>query len=139
MADLRSTGYTPLRPLLIEAASVGAPHPRERIFVVAHLDDCGRLHGQAEEHATKRRKPAQLVAGPGGAAFSNGDGPESQGRSFGFGEVLDRGSAWWGVEPDVGRVADGVSNRVDRIKCLGNSVVPQVAQVIAEHVLALAE
>ena len=36
-------------------------------------------------------------------------------------------SAWddWPDEPGVGRVADGVSNRVDRIKCLGNAVVPQ--------------
>lgn len=38
-------------------------------------------------------------------------------------------SAWeaWPDEPDVGRVADGVSNRVDRIKALGNAVVPQQA------------
>lgn len=34
-------------------------------------------------------------------------------------------SGWWTVEPDVGRVAHGVPNRVDRIKCLGNAVVPQ--------------
>ena len=32
---------------------------------------------------------------------------------------------WWSAEPDVGRVADGVPNRVDRIKALGNAVVPQ--------------
>ncbi len=35
------------------------------------------------------------------------------------------GRAQWSVEPDVGRVAHGVSNRVDRLKCLGNAVVPQ--------------
>ena len=36
-------------------------------------------------------------------------------------------AAWdnWPAEPDVGRVAHGVPNRVDRIKCLGNAVVPQ--------------
>ena len=32
---------------------------------------------------------------------------------------------WWAAEPDVGRVAHGVPNRVDRLKCLGNAVVPQ--------------
>lgn len=32
---------------------------------------------------------------------------------------------WWPAEPDVGRVADGVPSRVDRLKCLGNAVVPQ--------------
>ena len=31
----------------------------------------------------------------------------------------------WPAEPDVGRVAHGIPNRVDRIKCLGNAVVPQ--------------
>ena len=34
-------------------------------------------------------------------------------------------SNWWPVEPNVGRVANGVPYRVDRIKCLGNAVVPQ--------------
>jgi len=33
--------------------------------------------------------------------------------------------SWWPVEPSVGRVAHGVPDRVDRLKCLGNAVVPQ--------------
>jgi len=37
---------------------------------------------------------------------------------------------WWDIEPDVGRVAHGVPKRVDRLKCLGNSVVPQIPYVI---------
>ena len=37
---------------------------------------------------------------------------------------------WWSVEPDVGRVANGVPDRVDRLKCLGNAVVPQQAYPI---------
>lgn len=32
---------------------------------------------------------------------------------------------WWPAEPNVGRVANGVPARVDRLKCLGNAVVPQ--------------
>jgi len=43
---------------------------------------------------------------------------------------------WWQVEPDVGRVANGIPNRVDRLKCLGNAVVPQVAEVIGRLVIA---
>jgi DNA (cytosine-5)-methyltransferase 1 len=33
---------------------------------------------------------------------------------------------WWDVEPDVGRVANGVASRVDRLKALGNGIVPAV-------------
>lgn len=38
-----------------------------------------------------------------------------------------RGETWWTVEPSVGRVADGVAARVDRLKALGNGQVPAVA------------
>ena len=41
----------------------------------------------------------------------------------------------WPAEPCVGRVADGVPNRVDRIKGLGNAVVPQLIQAIGELVI----
>jgi DNA (cytosine-5)-methyltransferase 1 len=41
----------------------------------------------------------------------------------------------WAVEPDVGRVAYGVSSRVDRLKCLGNAVVPQVAEYIGRLIM----
>ena len=41
----------------------------------------------------------------------------------------------WAVEPNVGRVADGVPARVDRLKCLGNSIVPQVANWLAKRIL----
>ena len=37
---------------------------------------------------------------------------------------------WWAVEPDVGRMATGIPHRVDRLKCLGNAVVPQQAYPI---------
>ena len=37
---------------------------------------------------------------------------------------------WWEAEPDVGRVADGVPARVDRLRCLGNAVVPAQAYPI---------
>ena len=41
----------------------------------------------------------------------------------------------WSVEPNVGRVAYGVPNRVDRLKSLGNAVVPQVAEYIGRCIL----
>ncbi|MCJ7828756.1 MAG: DNA cytosine methyltransferase [Dehalococcoidia bacterium] len=41
---------------------------------------------------------------------------------------------WWAVEPAMGRVADGVPNRVDRLKSLGNAIVPTVAMVIMQAI-----
>jgi len=40
------------------------------------------------------------------------------------------GGSWWAIEPDVGRVAHGIPKRVDRLRGLGNAIVPQVAEVI---------
>ncbi len=44
---------------------------------------------------------------------------------------------WWEFEPDVGRVAHGVSRRVDRIKCLGNAVVPIQARTAFEYLMGV--
>lgn len=49
------------------------------------------------------------------------------------------GGTWWATEPDVGRVAHGVPQRVDRLKCLGNSVVPQIPYLIGRSILELYE
>lgn len=48
-------------------------------------------------------------------------------------------TAQWEPEPNVGRVAYGIPNRVDRLRCLGNSIVPQVAQVIAKAIRQIME
>ena len=42
---------------------------------------------------------------------------------------------WWDIEPDVGRVADGVQGRIHRLKGLGNSIVPQIAEEIGKAIL----
>lgn len=45
---------------------------------------------------------------------------------------------WWTVEPDVGRVAHGVLARVDRLRGLGNAVVPQVAEWVGRRIMECA-
>ena len=63
-------------------------------------------------------------------------GQENRGRLFdGRREEAYVGWQWWESEPDVGRVANGVPNRVDRLRGLGNAVVPQVAEVIGRLVV----
>jgi len=42
--------------------------------------------------------------------------------------------SYWSVEPNVGRVANGIPSRVDRLKGLGNAIVPQVAALIMERI-----
>lgn len=45
------------------------------------------------------------------------------------------GTTNWTIEPAVGRMAYGVPNYVDRVRCLGNAVVPQVAEYIARRII----
>jgi DNA (cytosine-5)-methyltransferase 1 len=92
----------------VPASYVGAPHRRDRVFILAHSDSIGRK-GSAEEPVSN---------------FPTLQGQFMRSREN-FGDL-------WATEPDVGRVANGVSRRLDRIRCLGNSVVPQIAQVIGE-------
>jgi DNA-cytosine methyltransferase len=46
----------------------------------------------------------------------------------------DRPEVWWKVEPPVGRVVDGLPNRVPQLRALGNSIIPQIAQEIGNAI-----
>ena len=48
-------------------------------------------------------------------------------------------ASWWAVEPDVGRVAHGVPSRVDRLKGVGNAVVPHIPYIIGKRLKGLCE
>lgn len=50
---------------------------------------------------------------------------------------VDQG--WWEFEPNVGRVAHGVPGRVHRLKALGNSIVPQIAEEIGRALIKAAD
>ena len=66
-----------------------------------------------------------------------GTGEEAEGRWMPhLGERFSGTRGPWRVEPDVVRVVHGVSSRVDRIRGLGNAVVPQVAEFIGYRLLA---
>ena len=52
-----------------------------------------------------------------------------------FNDGSEREQGWWDVEPDVGRVAHGVSGRVHRLKGLGNAIVPQIAEEIGRAII----
>ena len=100
---------------IISAASVGAPHLRERVIIVAY-PDIRKIGGRNGWYATDRSQ-----------VFS--------GRDYDRGTQSYEGGQWWAIEPDVGRVAHGVPSRVDRLRGLGNAVVPQVAELIGRMVI----
>lgn len=187
--DLEREGYA-VTVFNFEAAAVGAPHRRERVFFVGwnsascerkpqctfreipeqnaepggictDVADTLRLRGAtglADSPGGKERQPAEPIhcgeaVGNSECGRLSGDNrwraepkpangckdvshaestecdqrkqcPEPS-RRTGFAD-----GGWWSVEPNVGRVANGVPSRVDRLKCLGNAVVPQQAYPI---------
>ncbi len=144
LGDLAELGYD-VEWSCVSASSVGAPHQRDRVFAVAwsqhgrHVADARRgrrpdNHVRARRNAIRRRgadvahsnrkRFAEAVASGGGASR----------RGWTSGRPSDCGA--WRVEPDVGRVAHGVPSRVDRLRALGNAVVPQVAEFVGRALLA---
>tara|TARA_Y100001938_G_C8080742_1_gene428906 strand:- start:1162 stop:1947 length:786 start_codon:yes stop_codon:yes gene_type:complete len=112
LGDLAEIGYD-AEWHCITAASVGAPHRRDRIWIVADANQ-PRLEGWLREGLQERA--VEQPVGEGGT------------RPRGLSDL-------WLTEPDVGRVADGVPNRTHRLRCLGNAVVPQIPQLIGEAIL----
>jgi DNA (cytosine-5)-methyltransferase 1 len=63
------------------------------------------------------------------------DGGSSTQEVFGNGSSVSGESSWWHVEPNVGRVAHGIPGRVYRLKGLGNSIVPKIAEEIGKAII----
>ena len=103
LGDLAAIGYD-AEWESIPAASVGAPHLRYRVFVIAYRDGDGEpaMSVNAEEMG---KPQADSMADPSPV--------HAQGFNNGSGQEQSRGSGWWAVEPDVGRVVARVSSRLD--------------------------
>lgn len=150
--DLEASGYEGL-PLLFAADKVEALHIRKRIWIVARRKTVGyseseRRSGVGDtenERTTDREKHTPDNSEPGRDKRSGSDDgskdipdPNSEsmantGRAWQWRtKPCDRG--WWEAEPAVGRVVDGLPNRVERLRALGNAIVPQVAWVIFEAI-----
>lgn len=155
----------------IPACAVGAPHIRDRVWIVAHAEgercrEAGeRGSDQAEwpgrtgsaspsladtesersragfcsSEAREEHKPSDC-----GGDVPNAQSERVQGQrpcrveeplAHALEGLLVRcregaGAAQWNVEPDVGRVVNGLPDRAHRVKALGNSVVPQIPELL---------
>jgi DNA (cytosine-5)-methyltransferase 1 len=149
IGELASIGYD-AEWRIVSAASVGANHRRDRIIIVAYpqSDWQWRKHSQNTRTLSQWSEIQQPLRGSSSAVSNNeriGDGQhrvtteaaKTSGRWVfdGRREEGYDGWQWWSSEPDVGRVAYGIPSRVDRLRGLGNAVVPQVAEVIGRLVM----
>ena len=148
LAELAEVGYD-AEWHCIPAAGVGAPHRRDRVFIIAYTQHDGS-HGNRENEQERQCEEVgrSQFAGRYGSNRDVADSDNKQrkgseqktlcGKST-LSRKLGRGceniGKQWSVEPDVGRVANGVPARVDRLRGLGNAVVPQVAQVVGTMLL----
>ena len=146
-ADLQDLGYD-VEAGLFSAAETGAPHERRRLFLLAHAhrqpirklarhilegrqaDLCGR------EASGGHRGGGQSLDGP----VSDGHGPGAGG----FPPGPDAFDAWErllaaqpGLQPALSRTSDGLADRLDRYRLVGNGVCP-LAAAYALAVLAFA-
>ncbi len=182
LRDLAQMGYT-VGWGSWEAADAGAPHHRERVFIVAHAsnlrhssgadrgsererDTLSSEHGQDTDIWSEPRRCRTDVADTTGIRCKGNSGWECSGtqEEGGVQKPISRGAyvayssrdlapgsgeagfpPWradpfggiWLSEPAVGRVADGVPSRVDRLRALGNAVVPQQAFPIFQAIAAI--
>jgi len=168
-ADLATLGYDTEWDC-IPAAAVGAPHLRDRVFIIATRRDAMDTNSQSKPRLTEH---GSASAWPSPMAYTDGSrcqtfdatkrteeragdaGRSNQNARF----VANTGCvtaqiptpgrqsaiaqsqwrAWWQVEPGVGRVANGIPNRMDRLRGLGNAVVPQVAEHIGRIIMSMEE
>jgi len=164
LADLEREGYA-CETFLLPACAVDAKHRRNRVWIVAHADhglrrqDDGSMGGsegesrsEAQGWSLQERMRDAINDGPAkkgdATAHANGgrqsqcaelNGSKAQDTTNGHsrGRHADGCSspARWLPEPDVGRVAHGIPSRVDRLKGLGNAIVPQVAAALLSKIV----
>ncbi|PPD36761.1 MAG: DNA cytosine methyltransferase [Methylomonas sp.] len=152
-ADLAKIGYD-CRWMLLSAADLGAPHRRNRIWILAYPSS---QRGRGRRQNARRKARSQIdrcYQTPGQVADADGTGygasalqqcePAAVCRDFSYAQhcrcqrrqsqpcthkTSEAALSYspWPPEPRMGRVVNGVAHRADRIRALGNGQVPRVA------------
>ena len=145
LGDLASMGFN-ARWGVLGAADVGANHQRDRIWIVGkylppppHLAHAHSTHEQRNKRTKRTQSEHANIDGTSELAYTERkrlQGQREYEQSMRAKAHRQRKTTWlidgcssdfWKVEPDVGRVADGVAARVDRLKAIGNGQVPLCA------------
>ena len=106
----------------IPASAVGAPHQRDRIWIIASPADVADTVGSGSQGWLHRWADSERQGELG-----------YLGRCRAVdGQPIEN---WWATEPSVGRVAHGVSGRTHRLRQLGNAVVPQIPELIGRAII----
>jgi len=138
VSDLEEDGYRSAWGIF-SAREVGAPHQRKRVYIMANSNNTrfGQSKQANETQSSKRldsgsvsqRKNVAYTDSALGTGRGGPSGAHKEHADVDSGSNASRGLATfkWPTEPRVGRVVDGGSYRVDRLRMLGNGVVPQTA------------
>ena len=100
-----------------------------------------RVDKDGKKNIKRRQEHTQAKSSIHGADIPdpNGKGLQGQRKKYKLPKSKRKreigGSSWWDVEPNVGRVAYGVPNRVFKLRALGNSIIPQIAQKIGYAII----
>jgi DNA (cytosine-5)-methyltransferase 1 len=130
----------------IPASAVGACHQRNRWWLVAYAPQLLSDGGSSEqpEHIGQSSRSKLSMAQSGNShsesLSASNTSSERLERRWACGSIANRLSPDWRSylsKPVLCRGDDGLSNRVDRLKALGNAVVPQVAMIPLARVLRL--
>lgn len=155
LSELASIGYD-AQWRVLSAESVGAPHLRERVFLVAYSES--GPHARRRFAFPHQRLAANVASDSEQSSVDVADNssirrrawrplrnasserlPDWSGGEMGQPSPLTEFERPGGreVERDFRGMAHGVSRRVDRLKSLGNAVVPQCARVVGEWLLEI--
>jgi DNA (cytosine-5)-methyltransferase 1 len=144
-SDLEAEGYE-VWPIVFPSHALGAWHKRDRLWIICHAKHDGQLTSQESRGFETRsgsskaeQKQASEPTGPSEqyAPMADTQGTEQQ-RKWGtpWSWRSESGcSGWWAIEPSVGRVANGITDRVHRLKMLGNGQVPACTYVIGKMIM----